>query len=412
MSDGSRLLLWLFVFSLPWEAVSLPWLGRVTPLAGAAVVVAAIVTTVVNGRFRRPGLIIGLALTFVVTSLLSLAWTISYHDTLFRTLTYGQLLAMAWSVRHFARTREEQQSLMAAYCLGAFIPTIETLYNFSVGLRVRSGALRYTAGGLNANDLALTLVLALPIAWHLFLKRGRVVRSAAFTYVVLAPVAILLTASRGAFVAGIVALSIIPLTTGRRWIGVILAPFVLVVLGITTMTVVPETSWNRILMIDQEMSEEGTLGGRAGIWSAGLQVFQERPLLGYGAGAYAPAVESLLGRAISAHNALLAVLVEQGLVGFSVFVALLAACMWVLWHQPPAERVLWAVLMSSWFVGVMSLGWQYRKITWFLFGLLAAHETSLTRSTKLAQNAWKGSVSLHNVPHTRGELTPRVEALR
>ena len=40
--------------------------------------------------------------------------------------------------------------------------------------------------------------------------------------------------------------------------------------------------------------------------------------------------------------------------------------------MPPAERKLWAVVMLSWLVGVMSLNWENVKATWFLFGMLAA----------------------------------------
>jgi hypothetical protein len=40
------------------------------------------------------------------------------------------------------------------------------------------------------------------------------------------------------------------------------------------------------------------------------------------------------------------------------------------------ERCLWLTLMLTWTIGVSALTWEYRKPTWLLFGLLAAHAFS------------------------------------
>jgi hypothetical protein len=39
---------------------------------------------------------------------------------------------------------------------------------------------------------------------------------------------------------------------------------------------------------------------------------------------------------------------------------------------PYLEKWLWIVLLVTWMVGVSALTWEYRKATWFLFGMLAA----------------------------------------
>jgi O-antigen ligase len=198
------------------------------------------------------------------------------------------------------------------------------------------------------------------------------------TYVAVAPVGILLTGSRGAFVAGIVALSIVPLTLtriSRR--SLVLIPSALVVVLVMTTMFVPGYIWDRMFTISQEIAGQGTLTGRIDIWRAGWEAFLDRPVLGAGGGAFGAAVESVIleRRMQASHNAFLAVLVEQGITGLAVFAALLGACAWVISRLPPPERKLWGVVMLTWFVGVMSVGWQYRKLTWLLFGLLAAQET-------------------------------------
>ena len=110
------------------------------------------------------------------------------------------------------------------------------------------------------------------------------------------------------------------------------------------------------------------MSGRADIWQAALSVIPERPVLGAGLGAFITATNNHAG----AHNLLLGVLVEEGLVGFSLYVGLLAACAVAIVRMPFRERMLWVSLMLAWLVGVMSLNWEYRKVTWLLFGLVAA----------------------------------------
>ena len=85
------------------------------------------------------------------------------------------------------------------------------------------------------------------------------------------------------------------------------------------------------------------------------------------------AVYPILGDYAPPHNTALAVLVEQGIVGFLVFLALLGACVASIWKLARPERKFWVVLMLSWLVGVMSVHWQYHKLTWLLFGLLGSH---------------------------------------
>jgi O-antigen ligase len=173
---------------------------------------------------------------------------------------------------------------------------------------------------------------------------------------------------------------IVPLAVPRgKGIGRLVAvAAVCVMAAAAAVTVVPESTWNRIATTGQEITE-GTMDGRKGIWIGAWRAFQERPLLGFGAGAFRTAVAATplpVGQHYphntNPHNAFLAVLVEQGLVGFAIFGLLVAICVARLWVMPSSDRKTAAVLMLTWFVGAMSLGWQYRKPTWLLFGLLAA----------------------------------------
>lgn len=195
----------------------------------------------------------------------------------------------------------------------------------------------------------------------------------------MAPFAILLTAGRGALIGGVVALSIVPLNLISRasfstWLRLAV---VLFVAAVTIGVLVPRQTWDRLLTTKQEI-EGGTIGGRSEIWMVGWQVFQERPLLGAGTGTFQVAVEPLYFRA-TAHNMPLALLVEQGIVGFGLFASLLGACAWTIVGLQSGDRKLWGVLILTLLIFSMSGDSHTEKLTWLLFGLLAAQEAVTTR---------------------------------
>jgi O-antigen ligase len=318
---------------------------------------------------------------------MSLLWTVSAAGTVGRALTYAQLLGLVWLVWEFARSIEEQESLMMAYCLGAYVSIVDLVRRFVFGESMIE--MRFTGANLDPNDLGVTLAIGIPIAWHLFLKRRGISRVVAAVYVPLASLSILLTASRGAFIAALAALSIIPLTLRwRSFSSMVRTAGILVAAVALAAVIVPASSWDRISSLPRE-ALGGTVGGRLGIWRAGLEAFQQRPMLGAGAGAFDVAIEPFLGR-MASHNVFVAVLVEQGLVGIVVFGVLLATCAWCIYRLPLHERRVFAVIALTWFVGGMSLSWQYRKTTWLIFGLLSAQAAG-TRIRGEAGTAGAGS---------------------
>jgi O-antigen ligase len=370
----SRFLVWLFIFSVPWGIVvnALPGLGSMTRLLGLVATGAGVLTAVVGGRIRKPGVIFWFAVVYTVASVLSLTWTISYPYSLERVETYIQFLGLVWLVREFAQTRREQHSFLLAFCLGAFAVAVNLFWNFLTGGGLQSQP-RYSATDISPNYAGFALVIGFPMAWQLYVHRRETVRLMGLAYCLVAPIAVVLTASRTSLLAGFVVLSIVPVTVRREsssW--VLKVMLALCVAAVTIGLIVPSQTWDRILTTKQEI-EEGTLGGRGRIWDAGWPVLQERPVLGVGAGAFPAAVEPALHKPTAAHNMVLCLLVEQGIVGFCLFVCLLGACVWTITRLPPNDRWVWGASIMAWLVFTVSSDSQADKVTWVLFGLLAAH---------------------------------------
>jgi len=212
---------------------------------------------------------------------------------------------------------------------------------------------------------------------------------------ILAGTTILLTASRGATLATVVALAIVPLTQarlgGRQKVALLLT-VILLIAGI--LYFVPETSWERLATVPTEF-EQGTFTGRTIIWKAGWEIFRAHPFFGIGANAFRVMVSRELAEPIRmgeadpappAHNTFLSVLVEQGVLGFAVFCGMLGALAVSLKGMPPFPQRLWVVSLAVWVVGVSSLTWEMRKPTWFFFGLLMAQCGSIPQMRRDAMS--------------------------
>ena len=94
-------------------------------------------------------------------------------------------------------------------------------------------------------------------------------------------------------------------------------------------------------------------------------------MVGVGAGACGPAVEPALHGAPSSHDVPLSILVEGGVVGLSLFLAMVAAVFKSLWRLPLVQRRFGIILLLALAVGSIPIEWQAKKQFWFVLALLA-----------------------------------------
>jgi O-antigen ligase len=373
--------LWLLVFAIPWEdAITIPGLGTSARLVGMIAVVLGVMAIIERGKLRSPVLAHLMMALFVTFAGMSYLWSLYPEGTSVQLVTYLQLLTMVWLIWEHAPHFGDQIRLMQAYVFGTLVSGGDTVYEFLS--HQESVYQRYAGARLDANDLGLMTALSIPLSYYLMIQsRGKIM----WIYrlqLILAGTTIMLTASRGATLAAIAALAIVPLTqvrlTGRQRIAVVVT-FALIVSGVLLFA--PATSWERLSTVPNEL-ERGTLTGRTLIWSAGWELFREHPLLGVGANAFRLTVSRVLAEPIRlddpspappAHNTFLSVLVEQGIIGLALFFALIVSLVVSLWAAPLLSRQLWIVCLGAWAIGVSDLTWEMRKPTWFFFGLLVAH---------------------------------------
>jgi O-antigen ligase len=375
---------WILIFVIPWEnAVVIHGFGTISRVVGIPAFGMALLAILESGTLRMLGPQQIIMLAFLVWGGFTYFWSFAPSATVTSIYTFVQLFMMVWLMWEFAQTRREQLLLLRAYTLGAIVSSVATLLGFFNKTGMQSG--RYSGLGFNPGDLAFILALAIPISLYLAVQERRTI----FVWVdglttVLAFCAIVLTASRGSLVACIPTILMFPFLFPKlRW-GRNLVMLIFVALaGIGAWLFMPASSWSRLSTIGTEI-RSGTLNERTMIWQVGWQVFGQAPFQGVGSGAYAPTVEHTLGLAsdvagaeagspvarLVAHNTFFSILVEQGVIGFALFFALLLSLVLSAWKLPKVERVFWLCILLTWGIGALDLTWEDRKPTWFVFGLL------------------------------------------
>jgi len=365
-----------FSFGVALDVVPLGGLGSVARAAGLGFAGAAVLRILLVKRIRPPPPMLLLLTGFTAWAALSIVWARVTQSAVEMAMSYAQLLAFAWLGWQVVHTRRDWHALAAGYVAGCAMGAVATWMASLSGVSY-SGTeydARYAAFGFDPNELGVTLAIAIPLAVHLGVAAKGFRRLAWFSYVPLAVSATALTGSRGASITVIVALAAAAYVgrgSGARLVS--LGGFVLAGLAAAAVWV-PAATWQRIMTLGGELSG-GTLSDRVPIWRAGLAVFAGHPIAGVGVGGFPDAVVPALGRQLVAHNTPLSVAAELGVVGLSLFLGAFLAAI-VAAQGDRTARALVQALLATWFVGVASLTWEYRKTTWLVL-LLAGTAAAL-----------------------------------
>lgn len=206
-----------------------------------------------------------------------------------------------------------------------------TIQNFMSGTSMQTGdrVAGYAAGlTANPNDMALMLNLILPLCIALLLASGRTgTRLLLASIACLLTVAIVATFSRAGFltlmVTGLTYFWLYRNRAGRIWIPVI------VVLGLMALPIMPSGYVERlstIVNVEEDSTHSAEI--RLNDMKAAARLTVANPLVGAGVGMNVLALNEVRGETWTAvHNVYLQYLVELGLPGLGLFLALYVSCL-------------------------------------------------------------------------------------
>jgi O-antigen ligase len=361
----------LLTASLPLESVyAVSGSASITKLLGVLAAMAWASTVLTARRVRAPHALHGVALLFVLWNACSLLWTVDGPATQTRVLTYAQLFVLLLVVWETVTTTAQMRQVLLADLVGCHVAAVTMVAGYVVqgtGAEVHG---RVTLGSFNPNDAGVLFALGLPVAC--FLLAGpwpgpwrRLVRVLAATYLPLGAVAVLGTGSRAALAALVPTVWYAGRLLGRRHPVLPVATFVgLGALTVAVLPLLPATARDRLL--------QSTLNERQDVWSEAIRIIGDRPLGGAGAGSFRTAAT---GVNKVGHNFVLALLAEIGVVGLALFVLIIVVALRALRPAPRALREMWLTFFAAWLFAALLHNWEYRKLTWLMFVLMAACET-------------------------------------
>lgn len=379
----------LFIFTIPMEKViDLPGAGSLSRIVGLLTAGLWLLSLIQRRRMRSITAFHVLFFLFVLWNGASYFWSLEGERSLERISTWAQLAILVLIVWDVIRTTPQLRVGMQAYVLGAYLSIGGTIFNYLSEVTFVYG--RYSAAGLHVVNLGLLIALGIPFAWYLAFSKNddfkliSKLRPINIAYLPLAFLGIALTGSRGGMLAALPSLIFILGTLKRLPWKVRILFFLVAGVGMYyAHLLVPESSYQRLSTTYEELTQGGDMSGRVGLWREGLELFTQHPFVGIGTNAYKYTVE--LGQV--AHNSFLSVLVELGIVGLSLFLAMLGYILYNALRLPRTEALFSVTLLLIWFIGASSLTYEHHKPTWLIlsFILISARSAIYRPSEDMAR---------------------------
>jgi putative inorganic carbon (hco3(-)) transporter len=182
------------------------------------------------------------------------------------------------------------------------------------GAAIIEGRITYLGFANDPNDLAMTLLMSLPMCLHLAERSGFMFR---WSYRVVAGFilyGVYLTNSRGAILGMGAIILAYAIRRYGLWRSLLVAPF----MGAPLILLAPSRM--------AEMSaEEDSAAGRVEAWYEGFEMLRAHPLFGVGKGQFTD------HHYLTAHNSYMLAMAELGLVGYFFWLSIIVLTMLMLW---------------------------------------------------------------------------------
>lgn len=234
---------------------------------------------------------------------------------------------------------------------------------------------------INPNELGFVIVTVIPFLHYILLPAGF---KGKLLYLLLMPAllyALILTMSRGAFIALLV-VAFMVFKESRHKFGLIILAVAIAIGGVSVMTPLQKDRY--LSLVDEDTQGGASVQGRMTGMLTEFKLGLERPVVGHGVGTTPEAKTHILGKSQASHNLYAEILIELGIIGAVVFLRFI----WKIYGRFSKniqllsssnlrrgdyyERLNKAMIAVFWMYVVYSLNyWGLSQYYWYLFGGLA-----------------------------------------
>jgi O-antigen ligase len=379
---------YLFLASLPFEAVNFGGSLELTMITGGLLVFSTIFQ--IRLFYRWPSgafwcFIVYLYICFVM----SLMEAAKHRQELaWELLVLTQLIFFCWlsyNLMLFSDVAKTGLVWLAGAC--ATLATLQVLGITATASDVGAKIERVTALGGNPNETARILVAGLLALIGLTYGQTKSffrLRYVGWPIIAILGISIVQTGSRGALIALGAGLMVFVLRRGSLWHKVRNSFGILLLVGFFTfISFESQTTRARF----ERALEEGDLARREEVYPNAIRMFVEKPLVGWGTVGYTYELGSRLGHiseeSKNSHNLILHALVATGLLGAVPLIAGLGLAVRNAWlARQGAQGILPLAMMMALLVVNMSGLWLYKKLHWILIAYALAGSGRLVNNFK------------------------------
>ena len=261
-------------------------------------------------------------------------------------------IALFYVAVDLLRRDEDMRRLLYAFAAGSSAFAILNLAVFFQALRAHAVLVGAAPNALygDANYVAMYLEPAFAFAAAtLMLGRATTMRIVGAVWLAITGTALMLTFSKGSYLALFALVALVVVTVPRWRVGVVAA----IGVGLIIATQVP-------LMMARIVTVSSSVDGRLQVFNNAFEAIRQSPLLGVGLAGYSFEFRGAMSE-IYPHNLWLTFWVEVGIVGLTAFAVVFFVVQWRGWRLWPRTEGFWRV--ATW-------GSLAALLLWFFPGLV------------------------------------------
>ncbi len=267
---------------------------------------------------------LGWILCFMLCEAVSVLWSPKVSDSVFYIVWTLQAMALAFVMGNAMHSKADIENVLKCIFIAGVVLSVRVLMHTTVR---QLGSFRVGENmGYNANELAMKCAVAFNAGFYCLVRqRKRAARIAYALLTVLVLLIVIFTGSRKGTLMAVMGMMLSMMLRSKAPIKFLRNVFIaLGALAVFFVIVTQVPAFNRVLgrrlmlivnLLKGDSYVGNSIGNRLNFARIGIDLFKERPLLGYGIGSFA----TVSGTKLYAHNNYVQLLVDLGIAGTLVY---------------------------------------------------------------------------------------------